>query len=1491
MYLNVAEAAQRFFHPGDVDEMLDVILPPFKPTMDSILASQTFLVHFLPISHCSKWLPLIFRLWYGFNSGLWDDQASDLIGQLAIAHVDPGRSDPSLIAKIPRGTFNTPEEEAKNPNIARAERAHKARLLSVSGEIEEDNDGLTYWADYDKMPEEIRLADPNWQGIRKDVGIFTEQEFEFLMSKCLRSLNVPVGGSLASSNAMSVTTADARASRKILDAKKPIDRVQSLAETIIFCMSYDAPEAVPSGQATPSANGSTTPMLPAVSRLQNGAAMKRGGSSDSLALAGKKEDAHRRYLAGSKALDHLSRLLTSCETFFHPSNSGPWSAFLTVFLSHLAGNFVERWKAEEDRLCKTPAAWRLTPEIKRQFVLCLRPLALTSMFNKDMESVQPAVSALKKLALLEPDLIMPALMERATPSLQGLEETQRTPAVTYALAILAQPLAVRQLWRVGGMYVGDIFTLLIPGIDLNDPAKTGLSCMAISNMVDFIRLSDVSEVEHGDEVKHGSRALRKAIRLSVEDDPDDPLENEMKDLTPDDANARIRLSTSVFRDWVPEFLGRVMLLFSNLPEEGGKSGKAGGKTEAMTLSSVLHTCGGVFAALDDKLFDSVLDSVFEYATTTCRSNAVDAVGELVRNLAAANAPKVFAKFFPVARQRIISELKAGASSTRSQTTSIPLPGDAALHWWQSILLGTLMPGRIELSGPEYKDEYVSLLQTMIESTYSERGWVWTGKILEKSMSCLVAIYHRDLRMVNPEEFTSDDFRLNHHLWWGKLYRANEIDINWKMPSEADINMAFDILNLAKSATDNIGGLLDKRAVGDQIWSNEFCRALNVIDKVLRGAYNLILEIDSLKQGGKKAESYLPPDMLKLPPPFKCGVLLQDPEDPRYQQVLEIRRLIGETLTRAASAMRDAGESDNSVEAVKLLVTTMGTLLTAYGIKAKQFSTAQNALTGIMAQKKLYEGQRKFHRSIFLAAASVHHQNRLTTLAYNRVRSELDDRLISNLLDFCLSPFTRIRRSAQHVLENIARLYRGTWVLAFPKLFDALQPGTDPDTMKGALYVLRYNALGISRIGRDWRQLPQLVECLLGAHHENKASIQALVTKATDELLHNVREPSSYEINVRVEKVDEAIQSLEDSLKVKASSTVVDQLHSAIVETRTFQDQAHNTFVDKLITIASDPSLNWRYIISASRFLLVCARRDQPTDVRLAKYFGENAQNPHPRIRDFSMIGFTKLLFTITLRSFCAGSEERIFLEEPDDPWSSEIELKDTSPEFTAKYLTSFREPLPEDVTTVQLQDRLDTGWLAWGKTMEVCRMSGWDEKSFTLDPPCEPAAEVLRGILTQAGWWQNLADHWAREDQRNYPSAGHIDFIVSSSQLFGKPIFDYLQPIIEAFLVEMDKTKVYDRHKTRAMWEFISGIVRGSEDWPGKDRTVVWEWFSSKLPELFNNIRHDTTKCWDISIEYILNERDPRRNKPLIDFCMDTALNADFNGGSAFDRECVGLLR
>lgn len=364
---------------------------------------------------------------------------------------------------------------------------------------------------------------------------------------------------------------------------------------------------------------------------------------------------------------------------------------------------------------------------------------------------------------------------------------------------------------------------------------------------------------------------------------------------------------------------------------------------------------------------------------------------------------------------------------------------------------------------------------------------------------------------------------------------------------------------------------------------------------------------------------MPAEILQLLPPYKSGILLSDPSDPRYQHVAAFRERIGETLHRAASAMRDAGESDNSVETVKILVSTIGTYLTAYGIRSKQFSSAQTAYSGMQATKRMYESQRKQHRHVFMASASVHSQNRLTTLAYYRVRSALDDKLIKNMLDFCLSPFVRVRRSAQGTLETIAKIYRGTWILCFPLLFDALQPGTDPDRMKGALYVLRYNYVGISRIGRDWRHLVQLAECLLSAHHENKASVQALVTKATDELVAAIKEPFALDVSPGTDKVDAAADALDAILRRKTDPAVVSKLRQGLKDLVALQECEYDIFVDRVIAISQNPNLNWRYVWSASRLLYDMTRRDKPTDLRLARFFAEHVQNPHPRIRDFGTV--------------------------------------------------------------------------------------------------------------------------------------------------------------------------------------------------------------------------------------------------------------------------------
>lgn len=66
------------------------------------------------------------------------------------------------------------------------------------------------------------------------------------------------------------------------------------------------------------------------------------------------EKGQTRYLAGSWSLDSLERLITSTETYFHPSNAGVWTLCLTTFLHRICVEFCKRWKEEEEVKCKTP---------------------------------------------------------------------------------------------------------------------------------------------------------------------------------------------------------------------------------------------------------------------------------------------------------------------------------------------------------------------------------------------------------------------------------------------------------------------------------------------------------------------------------------------------------------------------------------------------------------------------------------------------------------------------------------------------------------------------------------------------------------------------------------------------------------------------------------------------------------------------------------------------------------------------------------------------------------------------------------------------------------------------------------------------------------------------------------------------------------------------------------------------------------------------------
>jgi proteasome activator subunit 4 len=133
-------------------------------------------------------------------------------------------------------------------------------------------------------------------------------------------------------------------------------------------------------------------------------------------------------------------------------------------------------------------------------------------------------------------------------------------------------------------------------------------------------------------------------------------------------------------DWLVSLFHRVLALFENLPEEGGKKNTTGGKPEESALKSVKGMLDVVCLHLSDSLFDLVLNLVFDYAMTNAKSNAVRPFGQLVACLARVRPEQTIAKFLLPCVAQIEEELKHGASSVRTTSTHAAVPSDTTLHW-------------------------------------------------------------------------------------------------------------------------------------------------------------------------------------------------------------------------------------------------------------------------------------------------------------------------------------------------------------------------------------------------------------------------------------------------------------------------------------------------------------------------------------------------------------------------------------------------------------------------------------------------------------------------------------------------------------------------------------------------------------------------------------------------------------------------------------------
>ncbi|KAI8373532.1 hypothetical protein EDC96DRAFT_498664 [Choanephora cucurbitarum] len=1182
----------------------------------------------------------------------------------------------------------------------------------------------------------------------------------------------------------------------------------------------------------------------------------------------------------SYTLSLLSDMIQATELYYHPSNHGPWSYLLTAFARHLAYEFLKRWRQEQEEDCKVPSHRRLTPELRREFVLLLRPLTYLSMFGKDQYTVGASQSTLKYLTWLEPKLIFPGLLERIYPSLETLTETHRTASALSILADIALPLFSRDHYPAGGKHLLPLLQLAIPGIDMNDPLKTIASLMFISAALMSIPICDMTQ--HHD----GYYPTEEYM-----DDPNAELSRETEDYL-------TKATTGEFEEWLAKFMRRVFTIFENLPQENKKKPSPGnGSTiEAGLVQMLLHTCDVIFGQLSDRLYDLALKMVVEFATDRVLTNAVRAVGLLCDAITSANPTKAAKVLVPLCIRNIQIELEHGAASTVAHAASSNLiQSDSTFHWYQNILFSV-----VSNLGPEilvYKEDIVQITHLMIQKCRSRRGIMWTGKLVRNILNTVLNIYPKEFKSLNPSLWQNKEWmEKNAHQMWGKPGDPTNLEIQWHTPSEAEKDFALEFL--AEFLTPSMNRLKEMMASENASQnshevSNEFCRHLAIVRNCVIGSSTMVpddnespsqdtpmLDADIViddndEEGEEEEEEDTGPFFGKK---LEAGYAFADNSDPRAHQARLIRQSIGDLTHELFEYFRTKREND--VESIKVLIKIARTFLSERGVERAHFDRSKNGYSYAKNIGRTPLCKKRYPRHLLIRRAYNHHLLRLRQNSQGCIRTDLHNAILIDLLEMSLGSYAEIRRVSQLALSVTARCFRDSKSILVPVLLQALQPSTPADRMKGALYLFTHKSILMPCL-RNWKFIPDFVLAICNAQHQDKLTIQEMVRKVFVEYISHYNS-SSFRM-IADKNLDALLVDLSpNTLSSSKSQSTVSSIEEKIKTRLAYNIDAYYNLLERLLDFLLDSRVHWRYATMAANFIEVFLRTEGKPSQRLAAFANNATLSELPTMRRIGVTATIQLLLYIKQRTFAAGNEDLLVTRTMRNPLKIDVTTdvsKDTS--LGEQLLqASYQRLQPENADTSILVDNMTLGWYVWPKTYQAYKVNSQDSMlNDVVDPSCQAAYDEFKKTFTSNEYWLKLSSYISQElnqKQEDRFSSTNARLFKSIFQTFGDAPLSVAKEHIEKLCEAADQ-----KSAQRAAAEMLAGLIRGTKHWGLHKLETVWAWLTPLLAKTFSSITPDSLTYWESFVRTCCVRRDPRRIQPLIDVILadelDSSSDAAFN--------------
>ncbi|CAL5874733.1 uncharacterized protein PFLUO_LOCUS9034 [Penicillium psychrofluorescens] len=1203
-------------------------------------------------------------------------------------------------------------------------------------------------------------------------------------------------------------------------------------------------------------------------------------------------------------LVHLEGLIQAVETFFHPSNSGSWTKTLSQLAYYLTDFFVMRWNREQSGEMEVPPERRLNEPLKRRFVLCLRDVIFMGIYSKSSTAMTFSLSTLQGLAYLEPHLILPGALQRIYPALQGLVEVHRTASSLRAMQVLSRVITRTKGYRC---HMTTLLGLALPGIDANDLDKSLHALSFIQSACYNIPMVDMTKGR--DDINCNMLALQwisgemermeeqgAAIELNYDTELDDETEEMI-----------LRSSTCGFGDFTISFLGRVFTLLENLPDV---TRVRNGSPEENIVNTLPATFMPLLSSLSQEYYDIALSKIVDFVSNHVIHQARDAMAFICNALCKVNPEQALKRFIPVLTQAIRTEIEDnGAGSTRTTGTDV-LPRDRGLVWNVSMLsMCVVHVGDAVLAHRQELFDIAIYMQQKCRGIPT----VHISNFIHHLLLNLTGTYTNDYALYEPEVI-ANGIGPEH---WSYRPDVRNLHIKWHLPKREELEFAVDVFkSQAETALSQLSALTNetssvKRDGSGKDWSDEVTRNLVLLRLLLSGVSVLFdpkAASTTTKEISNGASTVSSEFEMVDDPALSNGVGDDDPDstldtsdestiretftyptgyslqagDPLYTTIHEIRERAGSILHDVHRFLADKQEDD---------VTCFGALYSAFrswfvDVGIERSAHVLDRVTRLLAADihpyKMSGIRKDYPRALLVRRANVYHLQRLRHNAAPRPRSKLDEILLLDLAESCVSLYTETRRNAQNAGESALKAIWGSRLLIIPPLMRALQKGVkenDHARIKGALFSLLLSSVA-KTVGRHWKFTPTLIKTFIDASAVDKPSVQKICSGAVFQVMDYGR--AMERMAILDQGIVEAIAPSEDvSEQIEKKKTAINKKRVAI-------EKKKADLAEDLVNLARVS--HWKIASRAATIVITMGLRfDYVASANLIELVTLGSIDDHPGLRGMYSQALIALFTMIDVRAICTHEYKNYILGHQRFPSKIKVATKAFEKGWTQEYLASFAKPEAEYYI-----DHDFPGWLVWGKTMPAYKSNV--ERDIEYDD-VEWNVRVQMGKLFTRDWFSKFFMYLKQEPRD--PSADKFRMSCAMMLLYAFELMLRDGLTAASFKdIQEEIQNVYedgsDKHQHRAASEILGALISSVTDTNVEKRTMVWEYAFPIVRKVFSDgLTPENSGYWTTFLHMILQCRDPRRAWPLVDwlasFRLDMTTNAAFKESSKINllHQCI----